>query len=137
MKIKKLISFMLVISLVFTMAFSLHTPASAEFDGKLRFGSDGKFKILVFADCQDDDSPYQKMIDLINDALDNEKPDMVVFTGDNVVVSSDNKFRTGAQKIIQPLIDRGIPYAYTFGNHDDEYGVCDVHHEPRAHAPRL
>lgn len=123
MKIKKLISFMLVISLVFTMAFSLHTPASAEFDGKLRFGSDGKFKILVFADCQDDDSPYQKMIDLINDALDNEKPDMVVFTGDNVVVSSDNKFRTGAQKIIQPLIDRGIPYAYTFGNHDDEYGV--------------
>lgn len=123
MKIKKLISLSVVLSLVFTVAFSLYTPANAAFDGKLRFDSDGKFKILVFADCQDDDSPYQKMIDLINDALDNEKPDLVVFTGDNVVVSSESKFKTGAQKIIQPLIDRGIPYAYTFGNHDDEYGV--------------
>ncbi len=123
MKIKSLISALLVISLVFTIGFSLYTPAVSAFDGKLRFDSGGKFKILVFADCQDDDSPYQKMIDLMSDALDNEKPDLVVFTGDNVVVSSESKFKAGAQKIIQPLIDRGIPYAYTFGNHDDEYGV--------------
>ncbi len=123
MKIKRLISSLLVLSLVFTLTFSLHIPAGAAFDGKLRFDSDGKFKILVFADCQDDDSPYQKMIDLMCDALDNEKPDFVVFTGDNVVVGSESNFRTGAQKIIQPLIDRGIPYAYTFGNHDDERGV--------------
>lgn len=123
MKIKKFISLMLILSVVASLTLSLYTPASAGFDGKLRFNDDGKFKILVFADCQDDDSPYQKMIDLMSDALDNEKPDVVVFTGDNVVVSSESKFRTGAQKIIQPLIDRGIPYAYTFGNHDDEYGV--------------
>lgn len=123
MKIKKFISVMLILSVVASLTLSLYTPASAEFDGKLRFNEDGKFKILVFADCQDDDSPYQKMIDFMCDALDNEKPDVVVFTGDNVVVSSDSKFKTGAQKIIQPLIDRGIPYAYTFGNHDDEYGV--------------
>ena len=123
MKIKKLISSLLVLSFVFILTFSLNTPASAAFDGKLRFDSDGKFKILVFADCQDDNSPYQKMIDLMSDALDNEKPDVVVFTGDNVVVGSESNFSTGAQKIIQPLIDRGIPYAYTFGNHDDERGV--------------
>lgn len=123
MKTRKSISFMLALTLVFTVVLSLYIPATAQFDGKLRFNADGKFKILVFADCQDDDSPYQKMIDLMSDALDNEKPDVVVFTGDNVVVSSESKFRTGAQKIIQPLIERGIPYAYTFGNHDDEYGV--------------
>lgn len=81
MKFKSLISALIAISLVFTLAFSLYTPAVAAFDGKLRFGSDGKFKILVFADCQDDNSPYQKMIDLMSDALDNEKPDVVVFYG--------------------------------------------------------
>ena len=123
MKNKRLIASLIVISLVFTLVFSLCIPTNAGFDGNLRFGSDGKFKILVFADCQDDDSPYQKMIDLMSDALDNERPELVVFTGDNVVVGSESDFSTGAQKIIQPLADRGIPYAYTFGNHDDEDGV--------------
>lgn len=122
MKTKKLLSALLVLTIIFSFACSQYTPASAAGD-TLRFGQDGKFKILVFADCQDDDSPYRKMIELIEDALDNEKPDLVVFTGDNVVVSSESKFRTGAQKMIQPLIDRDIPYAYTFGNHDDEGGV--------------
>lgn len=123
MKAKRLLSVLLILSIVFTLMCSVYTPVASAADTTLRFGQDGKFKILVFADCQDDDSPYRKMIELIEDALDNEKPDVVVFTGDNVVVSSESKFRTGAQKIIQPLIERGIPYAYTFGNHDDEYGV--------------
>ncbi len=123
MKTKRLLSVLLTVSIVFTLACSVYTPVASAADATLRFGQDGKFKILVFADCQDDENPYQKMIDLMTDALDNEKPDMVVFTGDNVVVGSESKFKTGAQKIIQPLIDRDIPYAYTFGNHDDEKGV--------------
>lgn len=123
MKTKRLISIFLISAIIFTLSFSLYSPAAGAADTTLRFGSDGKFKIVVFADCQDDDKPYQKMIELMEDALDNEKPDVVVFTGDNVVVSSDGNFKTGAEKIIQPLIDRDIPYAYTFGNHDDEYGV--------------
>ena len=53
MKIKSLISALLVISLVFTIAFSLYTPAVSAFDGKLRFDSDGKFKILQISDIQD------------------------------------------------------------------------------------
>ena len=123
MKTKRLLSVLFAVAIVFTLVCSVYTPVASAADTTLRFGQDGKFKILVFADCQDDDSPYQKMIELIEDALDNEKPDVVVFTGDNVVVSSESKFKTGAQKIIQPLIDRDIPYAYTFGNLDDEYGV--------------
>lgn len=124
MKIKRLLSFFLSFTVVFTLICSDYRPvASAAESTTLRFGTDGKFKILVFADCQDNENPYQKMIDLMEDALDNECPDLVVFTGDNVVVGSESKFRTGAEKIIKPLIDRDIPYAYTFGNHDDEDGV--------------
>lgn len=116
---KKLSALILVVCLLFTgFAFS-----SGAAETKLKFNSDGKFKILVFADCQDDASPYQEMIDLINDALDYEKPDFVVFTGDNIVVGTESNFRDAARYIIQPLIDRDIPYAYTFGNHDNERGL--------------
>lgn len=120
MKLKRFLSVLLALALM----LSLNVPFSkAAGSSTLRFNSDGKFKIVVFADCQDDNSPYEKMIRFIEDSLDAEQPDLVVFTGDNVVVTSDSNFKTGATKIIQPLIDRDIPYAYTFGNHDAEYGV--------------
>lgn len=124
---KKITALFLVIFFVFSLCSLV--PQAAD-ETKLRFNSDGKFKILVFADCQDDNSPHQKMIDLISYSLDAEQPDFVVFTGDNIVVGTENNFRTAAQKIIQPLIDRNIPYAYTFGNHDNERGLSkDFMHE--------
>lgn len=116
---KKIIA--VIISIV--MAFScLAVIPSAETSDTMRFGSDGKFKIVVFADTQDTDNPNQTMIKMMHYALDTEQPDMVVFTGDNVVGvgSSESRFRTGATKLLQPLIQRNIPYAYTFGNHDAE-----------------
>ncbi len=94
----------------------------------MRFRSDGTFKIVVFADTQDDESPHSEMIQYIGQALDYEKPDMVVFTGDNVHVSTKSRFEKGAKAIIQPLIDRNIPYAYTFGNHDAEDLAKDYMH---------
>ncbi len=122
---KRILSMLLVIVMVLGM---LPVIASADevaqtATQQLSFNSDGKFKIVVFADCQDDATPVQSMIELIENALDRENPDLVVFTGDNVSESTVENFRIGASKIIQPLIERNIPYAYTFGNHDDEYGV--------------
>ena len=118
---KKAIS--LLLSLVLSLSCFGICAHAANGDNQMRFNSDGKFKIVVFADCQDNDSPYQKMIDFMGMALDYEKPDLVVFTGDNVHVGSDSKFKKGATAIIQPLIDRDIPYAYTYGNHDADSGV--------------
>lgn len=109
-----------VLSLLITvscMAFS----ASAADSNQLRFGSDGKFKIVVFADTQDDETPQKKMIQYMGQALDREQPDLVVFTGDNVHVQTEEKFVRGATALMQPLIERDIPYAYTYGNHDAEY----------------
>lgn len=103
------------------MAFSCFAIcSSAESSDVMHFNSNGKFKIVVFADTQDTDNPNQTMMKFINYALDTEQPDMVVFTGDNVVVDSESRFLVGATKLIQPLIQRDIPYAYTFGNHDAE-----------------
>lgn len=51
--------------------------------------------------------------------LDAEKPDLVVLTGDqihhNIADSQSALF-----KVIAPIIERSIPYAAAFGNHDNE-----------------
>ena len=117
-RIKKILSVVLSVALA-ASCFAL--SASAEDSEKLRFGSDGKFKIVVFADTQDDETPQRKMIQFMGQALDREQPDLVVFTGDNVHVTTEEKFLRGATALMQPLIERDIPYAYTFGNHDAEY----------------
>lgn len=115
---KKLISLFTVLVIIFlSFPFTAKAESSA---GNLKFRADGTFRIVVFADCQDDYSPDSRMINFMGTALDNEKPDLVVFTGDNVVESSISRFTTGLQKLLQPLISRNIPYAYTLGNHDAE-----------------
>ena len=123
--LKKCLSVLLSLALVFGVsAFSFSAEAA---DTTLRFGSDGKFKIVVFADCQDDDSPHQEMIDFMDYALTVEQPDLVVFTGDNVHVNTISKFRTGLSKILAPINAHQVPFAYTFGNHDaDKYSNYDT-----------
>lgn len=90
---------------------------------ELFFTPNGKFKILVLADCQDNEKPNLRMIKYINFLLDTEKPDLVVFLGDNVVCNSEEKFEKGAKLLLNPLILRGVPYCFCFGNHDAEHGV--------------
>lgn len=87
----------------------------------MRFGSDGKFKIVVFADTQENEAPNKKMLQFMGQAIDREQPDLVVFTGDNICVGAEANFVQGATALIQPLIERNVPYAYTFGNHDAEH----------------
>lgn len=122
---KKSLCVLLSLVLLFGLSGAALTADAA--DITLRFGSDGKFKIVVFADCQDDDSPYQKMIDFMDFALTVEQPDLVVFTGDNVHVNTITKFRTGCRKILAPINAHQVPFAYTFGNHDaDKYSNYDT-----------
>ena len=47
----------------------------------------------------------------------NEKPDLIVFTGDATTCSQPAEFKL-ALEILKPLIDSGIPILYTPGNHD-------------------
>ena len=43
----------------------------------------GKFKILILADNQDTTTPQQATVDLMNNAIDQTKPDFIALTGDN------------------------------------------------------
>lgn len=87
----------------------------------LKFNPDGKFKIIQFTDVH-----YQKLnkesavaLELINEVLDAEKPDFVVFTGDVIYAKP---VKEGLDDVFDPVSKRGIPWAYVFGNHDDEFG---------------
>ena len=88
---------------------------------KLVFNKDGYFKIVQFTDVHykyDDQANSQIALDRINEVLDAEHPDFVIFTGD-VVVS--NEAYKGLDIVLEPCMKRGVPFAVVFGNHDDEY----------------
>ncbi|KAH7913045.1 Metallo-dependent phosphatase-like protein [Hygrophoropsis aurantiaca] len=103
----------------------------------LHFSHDGKFKVLQIADlhfsvsrgdCRDTTvSPCTASDNLTNTLLghilDEEKPDLVVFSGDQLNgqgTSWDPK--SVLAKFATAVTDRGIPWAAVFGNHDEENG---------------
>ena len=103
----------------------------------LHFSRDGRFKILQIADlhfsvnrgkCRDTViSPCVNSDNMTNTllahVLDEEKPDFVVFTGDQLNgqgTSWDPK--SVLAKFATTVTDRGIPWSAVFGNHDEENG---------------
>lgn len=120
-----------------------HKWSSAKFKREapepLKFGTDGKFRILHITDIHDvepemdDDenreipeSKDKETINVIEKLLIKTNPDLVVFGGDNIsgywqeftydLVCSTIK------KITAPIRERNIPLGVVFGNHDGEEG---------------
>lgn len=109
----------------------LHYTVNASVD--LQFRADHTFKIVQFTDLHYGDkipsfddmtTQYQRTI------LDAEMPDLVLLTGD--IVSGDiypsvypssclsrypGELKCYAQAVL-PMLERNIPWAFTFGNHD-------------------
>lgn len=85
----------------------------------LNFGSDGRFKIVQFTDIHyqsgSEHSPYS--LKMMIATIDEENPDLVVFSGDVVVSAPTAK---GWDEVLDPVISRNIPYMVVLGNHDDE-----------------
>lgn len=95
--------------------------------GKLKFGEDGKFKIMQMSDIQDyidtatKPTLNQKTVNLMEAALDTEQPDLVVITGDQIGGNMDSEeLQSLITQIAQPFEERQIPWLVTFGNHDED-----------------
>jgi len=58
-------------------------------------------------------------VKFLGEVLDVEKPDLVLLTGDQVHHDIPDS-QSALFKIVAPLIERKIPYAAVFGNHDSE-----------------
>lgn len=138
-------------SLILLLSLSLNAY-SAEPDHTLKF-KDGKFKILVLSDTQDDHHLAPDMLNLVKKAIKEAEPDLIVFTGDLVEDSrsgglfvDDEPFREGvventdgeldkektyanvksaAEPVLQAFQDSGVPFAMVQGNNDYKVGVSN------------
>lgn len=119
------------------LTFRRGTPHQAE-KPIPRIRADGKFKIVQVSDlhlstglgnCRDPEPKNKDMgrcdadprtLMFVEKVLDEEKPDMVVLSGDQVNGETAPDAQTALFKIAHVLIERKIPFAAIFGNHDDE-----------------
>ena len=89
---------------------------------ELKFGADKTFKIVQFTDVHwiYNDSRSDIAGERMNEVLDAEKPDFVIYTGDLIF---GKPAKESLLKALEPVISRKIPFAVTWGNHDDEQGM--------------
>ncbi|KAI2621765.1 calcineurin-like phosphoesterase [Hypoxylon sp. NC1633] len=103
-----------------------------------RVNDNGKFKIMQLADihlstgvghCRDAvPDEYEggacmadfRTLDFVSKLLDEEKPDLVVLSGDQVNGDTAPDAQSAIFKYAQLLIKHKVPYVSIFGNHDDE-----------------
>ncbi|KAK3838377.1 MAG: Metallo-dependent phosphatase-like protein [Linnemannia elongata] len=100
----------------------------------LKFKDDGSFKIVQFADIHMATGPHTcynapssmtctgdiNTSEMMERVLEAERPDLVVFTGDNVNGMTSNDAYSTILKYSKPVVERGIPWTIIFGNHDEE-----------------
>ena len=97
------------------------TSSAAFNDTSIRFDENGEFTLIQITDIQENTEVHETTLALIAKAMNKYNPDMVVFTGDNVEAGMDqNEFKTAVDQFMVPIINAGVRYAVTFGNHDDE-----------------
>lgn len=122
--------------------------------GRLQFHKSGKFRVLQLADVQDGPKVSKDTIALIGAAIRDARPDLVVFSG-NQIAGYDPTFaatftkrrwktavgaapkpadiartrelvRGQIEQMVQPMVDAGVPWAVTYGNHDFQCGLTNV-----------
>lgn len=90
--------------------------------GELRFRDDGTFTVVQFNDTQDGHRTDTRTIALQEAVLDDVTTDFVVINGDVIDGSPTTALQAkqAINNVVLPMEDRGIPWAITFGNHDED-----------------
>lgn len=102
----------------------------------MKFNENKKFKIMQITDIQEIPNVSPDTVKLLNAAISQEKPDLVVLTGDQIKgygtsykIKGKNVFdavNDTLELLLKPIVDAGIPYAVTFGNHDRQVGISNA-----------
>ncbi len=124
--IRKTLCIMIACVFMFTAALPAFASTPAE-DAHLHFNRDGKFRILVFSDIQDDETLDVRLKTFLRQAVYAAQPDLIVLTGDNIVgdriVNKQSRVEAAIAEFMEIFKSIGIPVAIVFGNHDDEGGT--------------
>ena len=112
--------------LCLALAAGMVLPALANDDltaEAMRFGSDGRFRILHVTDTHLHEDNVEKSTRLIALACDAEQPDLVMLTGDLAPEDTLEETARRVDQLMQVFESRQIPVAVCFGNHDSENGA--------------
>lgn len=103
----------------------------------MKFNSNGKITILQVSDPQDLQLVRKTMVRMLDKAYDRVQPDLVIFTGDNILGNHLRDAVFGNRKVVrtkegeyarmkkalahilEPVAKRNIPFTFIYGNHDD------------------
>ncbi len=93
----------------------------------LCFREDGTFTIVQFTDLHiggdSDKEEDLRTLSLVRDVLAEEKPDLIVYTGDLISSYGAPDPTASFRRAIAPAAESGIPWTHVFGNHDAEENV--------------
>lgn len=98
----------------------------------LELNSSGVFTIAVFSDLHYGEEESSWGIDqdvnstrVMRSVLDVETPNLAVLNGD--LITGENTFRDNStsyfHQIVSPLVERNLPWASTYGNHDSKFNL--------------
>jgi len=106
-------------------------------EDKLKF-KNGVFTLLQVSDAQDLQYVRRTMLWMLDKAYDRVRPDLILLTGDNTlgnhfrdalpvisrlkVNTKEREFlamRKALKYVLKPIVERNIPFAMIYGNHDD------------------
>jgi hypothetical protein len=123
---KKAVKSMICLVLIITLTAGLSVTAAQAKDLKDLNFNDGKLKIMVIADIQDDAKVSEYTMGFITAALDAEQPDLIILNGDNIhgaapsLIISKAAVRKSINQFLTPIVERNIPFAVVMGNHDPQ-----------------
>ncbi|MGL5347515.1 MAG: metallophosphoesterase family protein [Peptostreptococcaceae bacterium] len=125
MHFKRISKVLTALTLVTVICFGAAPQSLANQNNKdevLKF-ENGNFKVVQFTDTQDGPNTDERTIQLMNDVLDKEDPNLVLITGDVIDGRSNTKaeVKKAIDNVVKPMEDRDIPWAITFGNHDEDH----------------
>lgn len=103
-------------------ALGASAPAAAAGPRRLSFDASGAFKVVQLNDTQDNHTTDVRTIELIEKVLDSERPQFVVINGDvvNGDMTTAQQVKQAYNNVVLPMEERRIPWAITFGNHDED-----------------
>jgi hypothetical protein len=124
MRFKKIISIILCVAMCLSLGAISFSSYAADNSGKLTFNSNGKFKVMMINDTQDDQNLNKRTKAFIETSIAQEKPDLVVVAGD---ILSDiwpgctqNQLDACMNELCSIFQNAGVHFAITMGNHDHD-----------------
>ena len=93
----------------------------------LYYNEDGSFRIMVLADMHiNSSSDTTTLKETIKTLVDKEQPNLVIFTGDNVIGASNaDSLRKCLDSLVGYIEEKQIPWCHVYGNHDRERALSN------------